>query len=458
MKKTPIYYPLTLTNTLTGKQELFVPQNSPQVSLYVCGITPYDYAHIGHGRCYVTFDVLYRLLSFIGYQVTYCRNFTDIDDKLISRAEREYNDAFQYTMIAEKFINAYHQDMQALNCTAPTVEPRVTDHIQHIIDFISGLIEQEVAYATSDGVYYSISSFPAYGKLSKRNLADLQAGARVQIREEKHNPLDFALWKKADAATGPTWQSPWGAGRPGWHIECSAMAQAYLGATLDIHAGGMDLIFPHHENELAQSEGLNHTQFARYWMHNAFVQINKEKMSKSLGNFITLRDIYTRFNPMVLRYYFLNNHYRNPLDFSVEDIEGSAKSYNRLAKIFHTIPVYTGQDLEKLLLVGLPEKLMQAVCDDLNIAKFFGIIFDNLKNIAEPANVIEATVIKTILVEVLGLTLEPLGEKEVVITAEMQQLIRERQNAREAKNWALADSLRDKLKELGYDLQDKKLD
>ena len=455
MKKTPTYYPLTLTNTLTGKQELFVPRHAPKVSLYVCGITPYDYAHIGHGRCYVTFDVLYRLLSFIGYQVTYCRNFTDIDDKLIARAEREYNDAFQYSTIAEKFINAYHQDMQALNCSAPTVEPRVTDHIQHIVDFIAGLIEQKAAYITSDGVYYSISSFPDYGKLSKRNLADLQAGARVQIREEKHSPLDFALWKTVD--TGPVWQSPWGPGRPGWHIECSAMSQAYLGTTFDIHAGGMDLIFPHHENEIAQSEGLNHAQFARYWMHNAFVQINKEKMSKSLGNFITLRDIYTRFNPMVVRYYFLNNHYRNPLDFSAEDIEGNAKSYNRIAKFFHTVETYSGKDLQELLLSGIPEKLMKALCDDLNIAKFFGIIFDNLKVLAEPNHRQEAQVIKTILVEVLGLTLEPLAEKEILLTSEMQKLIVERDEARKAKNWALADTLRDKLKELGYDLQDKKI-
>lgn len=446
-------YTLMLTDTLTGTKRPFKPANPEHVTMYVCGITPYDYAHIGHGRCYVTFDVVYRLLELLGYKVIYCRNFTDIDDKLINRAEKELNNSEEYLSLANKFIQAYHEDMKALNCLPPAYEPRVTLNIPQIINFVHSLILSGNAYLTDEGdVYFSIESFPDYGKLSKRDLSELLVGARVTIREDKVNPLDFALWKKADKAPG--WKSPWSFGRPGWHIECSAFVDTYLGKTIDIHGGGMDLIFPHHENEIAQSEGLHQKPLARYWLHNAFVRIHQEKMSKSLGNFITLRDMCEQYDPMVVRYYYLLHHYRNPLDFSHDDIVGAAKSYQRLCKFFEPYDMLTSAELcfEEAPIVS---ELIEALCDDINGAKFFGIIFDNLKHLQEdPA---QAGIIKALIDQVLGLPLEALPEQEVIITAEVQLLIDAREAARKAKDWKRADELRDELKQLGIEVQDKKL-
>lgn len=452
MKKSSILVNLTLTNTLTSKKEIFNSIDPDRVTMYVCGITPYDFPHIGHGRCYVTFDVLYRLLTLLGYQVDYCRNFTDIEDKLISRAEKELNDPNKYKEIAARFIDIFHENMATLNCITPKIEPRVTDHIAQIIKFIQGLIDKNKAYVVNGDVYFSIKSFPTYGKLSKRNLSDLQSGARVEIREEKEDPLDFALWKKSDEE--PYWQSPWGLGRPGWAIECSVMANQYLGDTLDIHAGGMDLIFPHHENEIAQSEALHDKTFANYWLHNAFVRINTEKMSKSLGNFITIKELCERFNPMVVRYYFLIHHYRSPLDFSYEDVEVASKSYQRLCKFFEP---YKLENFEDLCLEEVPliKQLVQALCDDLNISKFFGLIFENLKSLE--TDLLQAGLTKALLQQVLGLKMEPLPVSQVVITPEIQDLITQREEARINKNWSKADELRDKLKALGYEVQDKKL-
>ncbi len=442
--------PLMLHNTLTDRQEPFHKEDG-KVSMYVCGITPYDYPHVGHGRVYVTFDVLYRLLRFLGYDVTYCRNFTDIDDKLINRAEKELNDPADYLIIANRFIEAFHEDLLSLACLSPAYEPRVTTHIGPIIAFVEGLIAAGKAYATPIGdVYYSIKSFPEYGKLSRRSIADLEAGARVAVREDKHDPLDFALWKSTDVAPG--WESPWGFGRPGWHIECSAMAKAYLGETLDIHAGGMDLIFPHHENEVAQSEGLHNKIFARFWMHNAFVRINQEKMSKSLGNFVTLRDLCNRFHPMVIRYYYLIHHYRSPLDFTAEDIEGASKSYQRLCLALEKVPAAMIDEIRNSS-DPLLQSMLAALCDDLTIAKFFGLLFESLSELGPN----EASVIKGLINEVLGLNLVPLPKAEVVITPEIQQLLDEREAARAAKDWARSDALRDQLKILGVEVQDRKL-
>lgn len=441
--------PLTIHNTLSDRQEPFRADTN-KVNMYVCGITPYDFAHLGHGRCYVTFDVLYRLLRFLGYEVKYCRNFTDIDDKLINRADKELNDPTQYLMIADRFIESFHQDMKQLDCLSPAYEPRVTTHIIPIIRFIEGLIVAGKAYTTPLGdVYFSIASFPSYGKLSKRSLEDLEAGARIAVREDKRDPLDFALWKSADAAPG--WDSPWGFGRPGWHIECSAMSKEYLGETIDIHAGGMDLIFPHHENEIAQSEGLHNKIFSRYWLHNAFVRINQEKMSKSLGNFVTLGDVCNRFHPMVIRYYYLIHHYRSPLDFTVEDIEGASKSYQRLCHAFESVPAATLEEIS-----ASPDPLIQsliaALCDDLNIAKFFGILFESLSALGPN----EASLVKGIITRVLGLNLIPLPKAEIVITPEIQQLLDQREAARVAKDWAKADALREQLRVLGVEVQDRK--
>lgn len=439
---------LTIYNTLTDRAEPFTSFDN-KVTLYVCGITPYDSAHLGHGRVYVTFDTLYRLLKFLGYSVTYCRNFTDVDDKLINRADQELNDPSAYLMLANRYIVSFHEDMKALDCLSPEFEPRVTTHIVPIIKFIEGLIAAGKAYATILGdVYFSIATFPEYGKLSKRDIADLKAGARVSVREDKQDPLDFALWKSTERQPG--WESPWGLGRPGWHIECSAMAKEYFGETIDIHAGGMDLIFPHHENEIAQSEGLHNKIFARYWMHNAFVRINAEKMSKSLGNFLTLKEVCAKYDPMVVRYYYLLHHYRSPLDFTHDDLTAASRSYQRLCHFFDPIKAASPEEVK----AGDPlaSALLAALCDDLNVAKFFGIVFDKLKEMGPS----EAALVKGLLTQVLGLSMVPFAKEEVVITPEIKQLLDAREEARKAKDWALSDTLRERLREFGIEVKDTK--
>ena len=441
---------LTITNTKTGRKEQFIPQKPKQVLLYVCGITPYDSAHLGHGRCYVSFDLLYRLLNFLGYTVTYCRNFTDIDDKLIRRAQERLGDGMRYREIADQYIASYHADMKALNTLTPTYEPRVTDHIPQIIRFIEGLIERGYAYQSGTSVYFSITEFPEYGILSKHNLADLRAGARVEVSEDKRDPLDFALWK--GEKEGTFWHSPWGWGRPGWHIECSALARIYLGDTIDIHGGGLDLVFPHHENEIAQSEALTGLPFVRYWMHNGFVQINKEKMSKSLGNFFTLRDVYTEYDPQILRYYYLTHHYRAPLDFAFEDLIASGVSYKKLIRFFADTEIARRID-QKLPVVAA---MCDALSNDLNTSAAFGILFESLPLLETDG--VQRSAIKAFLQQVMGLPLQPILAKEVLMTPEIEALLAEREAARVAKNWVLADALRDKLAALGYKAQDKKAD
>ncbi len=442
---------LTLYNTLHSTKEPFYPAHHPLVKMYVCGITPYDYAHLGHGRVYVTFDVLYRLLHFLGYSVTYCRNFTDIDDKLLERAQRELGDSSLYQQIATQFTNAYHEDMMLLNCLPPTYEPRVTTHIPEIIAFVKALVAQQKAYVIGSNVYYSIDSFPAYGALSKRTRDDLLAGARVQVREEKRNPLDFALWKHDPF--GVSWDSPWGPGRPGWHIECSTLAYKYLGKHIDIHAGGMDLIFPHHENEIAQSEGYFHEQFARYWLHNAFVRVNQEKMSKSLGNFFTLRDIFKHVDPAVIRYYILTHHYRSPLDFALSDIEAVQKSFNKLALLF-------ASEREKTSIAApdrnapIVHQMLDYLCDDLNTQGLLGVVFEHILVLHENTRVREE--VYYILTTLLGLTFK-YCEKKIDITPEIQILLAQRENARANRDWVTADAIRDKLIALGVEVHDQKV-
>lgn len=451
---------LNILNTLSNTKETLTKTPGSSITMYVCGITPYDYAHVGHGRCYVTFDVLYRLLSCMGYTVTYCRNFTDIDDKLLARAEREHNDQEAYQAIAQKYISSYTEDMCRLNCLPPSVEPRVTEHIPQIIAFIEQLIANNKAYVVNGDVYFNIAQCPDYGKLSKRNIDDLLAGARVQVRDDKRNPLDFALWKSAP--TGVSWPSPWGPGRPGWHIECSALAATYLGEHIDIHAGGMDLIFPHHENEIAQSEGVFGAPFARYWMHNAFVQVAKEKMSKSLNNFFTLRQIFEEFDPRLVRYYILMHHYRVPLDFSKDDIAAAKKSYQRLSQLFKVErerldsqekPSLKPHDAtgHKHAIVANMLKFLQ---DDLNTPGMFGVIFENFKVLQEDAQARQE--VFEVLNTILGLPFEPLPEAEIIITPEIELLFAQREQARLEKNWALADQLRDKLVALGVPVKDQK--
>lgn len=442
---------LKLSNTLTGKKDPLVVDSNKKVTMYVCGITPYDFSHLGHGRCYVTFDVLYRLLTMSGYEVTYCRNFTDIDDKLINKAEKELGDRLQYQVIADRYIAAYHEDMTQLNCLLPSVEPKVTEHIPEIIAFIESLIEQEYAYQVGSDVYFHIARFPEYGKLSKRSVDDLYAGARVEINEKKLNPLDFALWKGEDEGT--FWKSPWGWGRPGWHIECSALASKYLGKQIDIHGGGMDLIFPHHENEIAQSESRFHVQFVHIWAHNGFINVNKEKMSKSLGNFFTLRDIFKEVDPQVIRFYYLNHHYRSPLEFSLDDVRSIQKSYQRLCNIFASVPVKS-YSFEELAAFDPVSRMLDFLYDDMNTVGMMGVLFESLS--ACEQDMALASAVKYLLTAVLGLSLVAVAQKKMQLTPEMEQLLTAREAARQAKDWITADALRDQLKRLGYDVQDKK--
>jgi cysteinyl-tRNA synthetase len=444
---------LYLTNSLTGKKEEFKPITSGRVLMYVCGVTPYDNAHVGHGRCYITFDVLYRLLKFLGYEVAYCRNFTDIDDKILNKAEKELGDRQRYDEITARYIASYHADMQKLNCQAPTYEPRVTETIPEIIDFIAGLIEKGKAYAVDGDVYFRINTFPEYGKLSKHKLEDLHAGERVELNSKKEHPLDFALWKSEPEGT--FWKSPWGFGRPGWHIECSAMASKYLAPHIDIHAGGLDLMFPHHENEIAQSEGLNGAPFSRYWVHNGFVQVNKEKMSKSLGNFFTLEDVFKQFDPMVVRYYILTHQYRTPLDFSFDDMKATQKSYERLCRIFEPVEPFTPFTYEAAQRAPIIQAMLTFLCDDFNTPGMFGVLFEKLPEIQ--ADPVLMCMVKAFLINVLGLRMEPLAQAVVEITPQVQALMDERDKARAEKNWKRADEIRDQLVKMGIDLKDKKL-
>jgi len=449
---------LLLTSTFTGKKEPFIPQDPAVVTMYVCGITPYDYAHIGHGRCYVTFDILYRLLRFLGYRVTYCRNVTDIDDKLLNRAERDYGSPFDYTKVANFYTNAFHEDLRKLSCLSPTYEPRVTEHIPAIIAAIGNLVAAGHAYVSEGSVYFRITSYPPYGTLSKQKIDEMRAGARVAVNECKEDPLDFALWK-AEAA-GTFWESPWGWGRPGWHIECSVLALQLLGKSIDIHGGGMDLLFPHHENERAQSESLTGLPFVRYWLHNAFVRIKQEKMSKSLGNFVTLRDAFSRVDPMVLRYYFMIHHYRNPLDFSWDDIEATQKNYQKLIHILSAARDTTSFEkyrIEEFLGHNDPllQKMVALLTDDLNVQGCLGLAFEEAAQLRD--NPERATLIAAFIRNILGCSLQPIAEKEVVITDEIRQLLQERLEARAQRDWKRADGIRDALAAKGIKVQDDKI-
>jgi cysteinyl-tRNA synthetase len=443
---------LHITNTFSGKKEKITFEQGKNIHMYVCGITPYDFAHIGHARCYVTFDVVYRLLSFLGYEkfkVLYCRNFTDIDDKLIARAHKELGDAKKYAQIAQKYIDAYVHDMKDLNCQTPDYQPRVTEYVPQIIDFIQQLIAKDSAYEKNGSVYFRVRSYTNYGQLSKRDIDDLISGARVQVDEDKEDPLDFALWKKDDEVG---FNSPWGMGRPGWHIECSVMAQECLGH-VDIHGGGMDLLFPHHENERAQSEALTGSQFVQYWMHNAFINVNKEKMSKSLGNFFTLRDVLKEVHPMVLRYYLVRHWYRNPLEFSLQDIAADQKAYKKIVDGLRVTMQNISQ--EQVQQNQIVQKMLACLTDDFNTSGMFGVLFEHLSEIKHDEKT--KACVAWFLEHVLGIQLVDLPEKEIEITPEIQTLLDEREQARAQKDWTRSDALREQLKALGYEAQDKKI-
>ncbi len=383
---------LQIYNTLTGKKEEFVPLEPGRIQMYVCGITVYDLCHIGHARSAIVFDVIYRFLLSLGYQVTYVRNFTDIDDKILRRAAEEGTD---YRTIAARYIHAFHEDMGNLGVLPPTLEPLATEHIAEMIEIIRKLVEKGVAYKAGKDVYYKVDGFSSYGKLSGRNTEDMMVGARVEVDENKTNPLDFVLWKGSKPQE-PQWESPWGPGRPGWHIECSAMATKYLGLTIDVHGGGKDLVFPHHENEIAQSEMAFGAPFARYWVHNGFVNINNEKMSKSLGNFITIRDVLDYVHPESLRLFVISKHYRSPVDFSDETVGEAERGLERLYGTLEAVherakaggdtsfpdEVLREQDREVFeKLETLPSLFNEAMLNDFNTAQAIGYIFALQRNL-----------------------------------------------------------------------------
>ncbi len=378
---------LKLYNTMNARKEDFVPLREGKVGMYVCGVTVYDYCHIGHARAAVVFDVLYRYLLHKGYDVIYVRNFTDVDDKIIERANREGKN---YKEIAEFFIKAFYEDMNPLNLLKPTYEPKATDHIGDMIEAIKKLIEKGYAYEVDGDVYFSVEKFTGYGKLSGKRLEDLIAGFRVEVDEKKRHPFDFALWKKSKPGE-PSWDSPWGPGRPGWHIECSVMSMKYIGETLDIHGGGKDLVFPHHENEIAQSEAITGKTFARYWVHNGFVTFKGDKMSKSLGNILNLRDIYKEFHPEALRLFILSTHYRNPIDFSLEGLRNAEISAERVYTSLQNLNILLDKAREEGLndrlfkddfveeMESIKDAFYSAMDDDLNTAKALASFYDAIR-------------------------------------------------------------------------------
>lgn len=448
---------LKIFNTLTREKDIFTPLQPGKVKLYVCGVTTYDYCHIGHARTYVAFDVVVRYLRYRGFDVTFVRNITDVDDKIIQRAA-ENDESIQ--ALTERFIADMHEDFAALNLTAPDIEPKVTTHMSEIIEMISRLIDKGHAYVVNNGdVLFDVSSFKDYGNLSRQNLEQLQAGARVSVDQEKQSPLDFVLWKHAKEGE-PSWSSPWGEGRPGWHIECSAMSGKHLGAHFDIHGGGSDLMFPHHENEVAQSCCAHNSPYVNYWMHSGMVQVNDEKMSKSLGNFFTIREVLERYDAETVRFFLLSGHYRSQLNYSAEHLDQARAGLERLYTALR------GRD-EQSPTAGLraefDRRFYAALDDDFNVPEAMSLLFDIARemNRLRDSNPAQANQLAALLREygkVLGIIQqEPEaffqhGEADEV--AEIEALVVARNQARADKNWAAADEARDKLLALGIVLED----
>ena len=453
---------MKILNTLTRRKEEFKPINEGKVGIYVCGPTVYDYIHIGNARPMIVFDTLRRYLEYKGYEVNYVSNFTDVDDKIIKRANAEGVDA---SVISERYIAEVKKDMAALNVREATTHPKATEEIPDMIEMVKTLIEKDYAYEVNGTVYFRTRKFKDYGKLSKKNIDDLRSGNRdllVSGIDEKEDPLDFVLWKPKKEGE-PSWPSPWGDGRPGWHLECSVMSKKYIGDVIDIHAGGEDLIFPHHENEIAQSEAANGTEFARYWMHNGFLKINNEKMSKSLGNFFTVREIAEKYPLQVIRFFMLSAHYRSPLNFSAELVEASKNGLERILTAVDRLKSITGTDgdVDKSVadeMDAFVKKYEDAMDDDLNTADAISVIFELVKyanvNVTEESS--KATVelvLNTIekLCDILGIITE---KKEEILDSDIEALIEERQAARKAKNFARADEIRDQLSSMGIILED----
>ncbi len=455
---------MKIYNTMTGRKEEFVPIEEGKVRIYVCGPTVYNFFHIGNARPFVVFDTLRRYFKYRGYDVKFVQNFTDVDDKIINRAREEGISAPE---VSEKYIKEYYEDAKALNVIPADVHPKVSEHIPEIIQFIETLIETGYAYEADGDVYYSTRKFKGYGKLSKQNIDDLESGARIAIGEVKKDPLDFALWKARKSEDEIAWESPWGLGRPGWHIECSTMAKKHLGQTIDIHGGGQDLQFPHHENEIAQSEACNGVPFARYWMHNGYITVDGVKMSKSLNNFFTVRDIRKEFSGDFIRFFLLSGQYRNPINFSDTEMNSVKQGYDRIVNAEETLEFLTenGDDeikaAEKTALPHLDElkiDFINAMDDDLNTAVAISTIFEMVSAVNQAVSgggskefAVKALAMIRELADVLGILQK--GEEDA-IGADIRKLVEERQQARKDKNWARADEIRDYLAEKGYVLKD----
>lgn len=468
---------LKIYNSLSREKESFAPLIKNRVTMYVCGVTVYDLCHIGHARACIVFDVIYRYLQFIGYEVIYVRNFTDVDDKIINKAIEEGKSCKE---ISKKYIEAFYADMNSLGIKTPTYEPKATEHIPEMLDMIKRLMDKGHAYQAGGDVMFSVESFQEYGKLSGKKIDELQAGARVEVDEKKENPLDFVLWKESKPGE-PAWESPWGMGRPGWHIECSAMSQKYLGETFDIHGGGKDLIFPHHENEVAQSQGATGKKPIRYWIHNGFVDINKEKMSKSLGNFFTIQEVVEKYQPEIIRLFLLSSHYRSPIDFSDQSLNEAGIVLNRFYEFLNSankLELDNSFEPDKEVM----DKFKSAMDDDFNAALSLGHLNDFLRKLNALKDQLKnkkgrdsdnlkkklGEGKKTILTigEVLGLFLdepfrflESFKEKKLmelgITKAQIEEMIDARKEARKNKDWGKGDRIRDKLNEKGIVLEDR---
>ncbi|KGO33832.1 cysteine--tRNA ligase [Desulfobulbus sp. Tol-SR] len=475
---------IKIFNTLSGKKQPLEPLEPGHVKLYVCGITSYDYCHIGHARSALAFDMIVRYLRYRGLRVTYVRNFTDIDDKIINRAAEQHTTPAE---LANRFIDEFYVDMDRLGIDRPDLEPKATEHIPEMIGLIAELVAKGMAYQSGNDVYYAVNSFPRYGKLAHRNLDDMQAGARISINEQKRHPMDFVLWKGSKPGE-PTWDSPWGPGRPGWHIECSAMSRKYLGDTFDIHGGGKDLIFPHHENEIAQSEGANNKPFVNCWIHHGFVTIRDEKMSKSLGNFLTIRDILEHYHPEILRFFIFSTHYRNPLDFSETAMLDAAAGLERLyACIAQVEALAKGRQRQGegnippkdiAAIDAIEGRFQQAMDNDFNTAQAQGVLFDLAKIInrlckslpAAPAAtdidaLDRATRTMKRLAAIMGILNDDAAaflkarKEKLLAGLEIDEeriiaLIKDRYSCRAEKNWARGDEIRDELLAKGIELKD----